>query len=158
MSQERRLWYNAIMTSVDKKKIADILERHGVVVGYLFGSAARGTMGPHSDIDVAVLFDEKLSPDEQFSNKMKISDEVAKIFSIEQADVINLSTATDPLIKYIAVFSGEVIFERSKGKRFSLEQKVVRDYENTRELRRIARMVMKKQLEDGSFGRSFKTS
>jgi predicted nucleotidyltransferase len=29
----------------------------GLVAGYLFGSAARGTAGPRSDVDVAVLYE-----------------------------------------------------------------------------------------------------
>lgn len=146
------------MTEADKKKIAEIMEKHGVIVGYLFGSATRGTMGPHSDIDVAVLFDDKeVPPEKQFDEKFKISDEITDVFEVEQTDVINLLTTTDPLIKYIAVFSGELIFELDKTKRFALERKVVRDYENTRELRHIARSVMRKQLRDGSFGKFIKT-
>jgi len=152
------LWYSILMIERDKKKIADILEQHGVLVGYLFGSAAHGTMGPHSDIDVAVLFDDKEVPEEkQLDEKFKISDEITGVFKVEQTDVINLLTTTDPLIKYIAVFSGELIFQRDKRERFALEQKVVRDYENSRELRRIARSVMKSQLQDGSFGKFIKT-
>ncbi len=146
------------MSEKEKEIIKSILEKHGVVLGYLFGSAALGTMGPHSDIDIAVLFDnKKVSEAKQFDEKFKISDEISGVFKVEQTDVINLLTTTDPLIKYIAVFSGELIFQRDKRARFILEQKVVRDYENSRELRRIARSVMKSQLQDGSFGKFIKT-
>ena len=142
------------MNAEQKKQITDIMERHGVIVGYFFGSAQRGTMGPYSDIDVGVFFDEnKVPEDKQFDAKMEISSEIGSAFKINQVDVINLLTTTDPLIKYVAVFSGELILQKNKEERFALETKIVRDYENTRELRRIARIVMKKQLMDGSFGR-----
>jgi len=145
------------MTEADKKKIASIMEKHGVLVGYLFGSAVRGTMGPHSDIDTAVLFDLTLSKEKQDTEKEEIRDAISSVLQRPEVDVINLLNATDPLIKYVAIFSGELIFERERSKRFALEQKVVREYENTRELRRIARMVMGKQLKDGSFGRFMHT-
>lgn len=147
------------MLEIDKSKVAEILERHGVAVGYLFGSAAHGTMGPHSDIDVAVLFDEKKVPvEKQFDVKIAISSKLAEAFEVNDADVINLSTTVDPLIKYVAVLSGELVLAKDTNKRLALERKVVRDYEDTRTLRRIAGMVMEKQLKDGTFGRFLKTS
>lgn len=33
-------------------------EREGIAAAYLFGSVARGTAGPRSDVDVGVLYDE----------------------------------------------------------------------------------------------------
>ena len=44
--------------------VADLAERlkpeADVAVAYLFGSRARGTARPNSDVDVAVLLDEKV--------------------------------------------------------------------------------------------------
>ena len=60
------------MNEADKNKIAEIMARHGAILGYLFGSAARGTMCPHSDIDVAVFFDESISVDKQSKNREEI--------------------------------------------------------------------------------------
>jgi len=42
---------------VDAAKLADLCQRYGVTELSLFGSAVRGEMGPHSDIDVMVEFD-----------------------------------------------------------------------------------------------------
>ncbi len=41
-----------------RKVLSEYLSAHpdGLVAAYLFGSAARGTAGPRSDIDVAVLY------------------------------------------------------------------------------------------------------
>ncbi|MFP4530016.1 MAG: nucleotidyltransferase domain-containing protein [Halodesulfurarchaeum sp.] len=46
---------------VDPDEIRTVLESHPVQLGVLFGSQARGTSASHSDIDVAVAFDPKLS-------------------------------------------------------------------------------------------------
>lgn len=143
------------MTEEDKRKIAGILEKHGVIVGYIFGSAARGTMGPHSDIDVAVFFDDKkVTEEKQFDEKLKISSEITRVFTVEDADVINLKTARGPLIKYQAIFGGELILEKDRDKRLAVERSVVREYEDTRELRRIRDMVMREELHAGTFGKA----
>ena len=102
------------MKEMEKRKIADIMERHDILVGYLFGSAARGKMGPHSDIDVAVLFDEKKVPEiKQFDEKLAIASEITDAFSVKDADVINLNQQTNPVLRYDAVILGEVIFVRN---------------------------------------------
>lgn len=149
-----RLWYDVYMTFGEKTIIAEIMGRHKVAVGYVFGSAVRGTRGPHSDIDVAVLFDDALAQKEQGKEKMALAHEIAEACRTESADVINLATASDPLVKYTAVFSGTLVYEKDAAVRRMVEQNIVREYENTRELRRIAQSVMYQQLKDGSFGRA----
>ncbi len=45
-------------TAAVRKVLGEYLQAHpdGLVAAYLFGSAARGTAGPRSDIDVAMLY------------------------------------------------------------------------------------------------------
>jgi predicted nucleotidyltransferase len=38
--------------------LAERAEREGIAAAYLFGSVARGTAGPRSDVDVGILYDE----------------------------------------------------------------------------------------------------
>ncbi len=152
------------MTEADKKKpvrtgvnlggIADILQKHGVVVGYLFGSAVRGAMGPHSDIDLGVVFESEFSAEDDFNRRMKLAEEVSRVFNVPDTDIINLKTARGPLIKYQAVFGGELILEKDKEMRFAVEREIVRDYEDTRELRRIRSSVLHEELLDDTFGRA----
>ena len=143
------------MNQDQKKQIADIMEKHGVVVGYLFGSAQKGTMGPHSDIDVAVFFDEnKVPEDRQFDVKLTISSEIASVFHVNDADVIVLNTIVDPLIKYISIFDGELIFAKDVDTRFALERYVVRQYEDTKSLRSIMSDVLREDLKAGTFGKT----
>lgn len=143
------MWYSIVMTEADKKKVAEIMEKHGVVVGYLFGSAVRGTMGPHSDIDTAVLFDEEMTEQKEYDRKVTLSLEIANNLHVPDADVINLKTARGPLIKYQAIFSGEVILEKDKDKRLALERQIVREYEDTRMLRKIRDDILREELKDG---------
>lgn len=142
------------MTDADKKKIAEILERHGVVAGYLFGSASRGKMGPHSDIDIGVLFEKDVPSDQNYVRRMKLSSEISDKLSVPEADVIDLKTARGPLIKYNAIFGGELILDKNPDSRFALERAVVRAYEDSRPLRRIRSLVMREELQKGTFGKS----
>lgn len=38
--------------------LASVAEREGIAAAYLFGSVARGTAGPRSDVDVGILYQE----------------------------------------------------------------------------------------------------
>jgi len=143
------------MIEVDKKKIAKIMEKHGVVVGYLFGSAARGKMGPHSDIDIAVLFDGKKIPEEkQFDEKLTISGEVADACNVKDADVINLNQVTNPVIRYEAVLEGEPILIKDASAKARLVRHVLREYEDTKHLRETSYRILREQAKSGAFGRA----
>lgn len=147
-------WYSFGMTEADKKKIAEIMEKHGVIVGYLFGSAARGTMGPLSDIDVAVLFDEFASSKKQESITEDIRDAIANLFDKEKVDVINLNQQTNPVLRYEAVLEGEAIFVKDISIKARLARAVLREYEDTRYLRETSYRILREQIKSGEFGRA----
>ncbi len=134
------------MNQNDKVKIADIMERNGVVVGYLFGSAKQGTMGPHSDIDVGVVFAVDVLETDDLKRRMSLSSEISRALKVPDADVINLKTVSGPLIKYNAVFDGELILEKDSELRFAIECSIVREYEDTRSLRSIASLVFREYI------------
>lgn len=47
------LFVNEGLADDKRRMIVDVLRRSGAQFGYLFGSRARNSAGPHSDIDVA---------------------------------------------------------------------------------------------------------
>lgn len=122
------------------------MERNGVVVGYLFGSAKQGTMGPHSDIDVGVVFAVDVLETDDLKRRMSLSSEISRALKVPDADVINLKTVSGPLIKYNAVFDGELILEKDSELRFAIECSIVREYEDTRSLRSIASLVFREYI------------
>lgn len=134
-------------------KLKPIFEEHRVVLAYLFGSQARGESGPYSDVDIAVVFGGDISPRESFERRLKMGGEIARVLGVPDADVIDLIRAAGPLIKHNAVFTGQPILVTDDELRFAVERAVVREYENTKPLRRIASLVLKAQLKDGTFGK-----
>ena len=135
------------MLETDKKKIAAIMEKHGVIVGYIFGSAVRGQMGPHSDIDTAVLFDRGLSDKEQFDKKLSISHEITHEFSVRDADVINLSQTTNPVLRYEAVLEGEPVFVKTAAARVRLLHSIMLEYEDNLHLRETMYRILRDHLK-----------
>ncbi len=143
------------MTAEDKQKLASILEKHGVLVGYLFGSAARGTMGFKSDIDVAVLFDSmKISEVGQQEEKLALSREISQAFQVQDADVINVREQTNPVLLYDAVILGEAILIKDSSVNAHLVCAVLHEYEDTRYLREISYRILRDQIKSGEFGRA----
>ncbi len=131
------------------------MEKHGVLVGYVFGSAARGTMGPHSDIDVAVLFDEHIIPKEkQFDEKLAISSDITRVFPVKDADVVVLNRQHNPVLLYESVLDGEAIFSKDRQAQFRLSEYALRQYEDTRRLRETAYRILRAQAKSGEFGRA----
>lgn len=62
-------------------------------VALLFGSAARGDLRPSSDLDVAVLADRELDPEQ----KRELIEGLARL-SGRAVDVVDLATAGEPLL------------------------------------------------------------
>ncbi len=131
------------------------MEKHGVIVGYLFGSAARGTMGPHSDIDTAVFFDEiKVPRERQFDARLALMGDIASACGVETADVINLNEVQNPVIRYEAVVKGIPILIQDNDARVRLAVSVLREFEGTRHLRKVSYRILREHAKSGAFGRA----
>lgn len=130
------------------------MEKHGAAVGYLFGSAARGTMGPYSDIDVAALFGESTPMAEQDKAKEEIRDEISSAFGKEHVDVVNLNQETNPTLLHDSVLIGEAILIKDASLRARLSCFVLREYEDTRYLRETSYRILREQIKSGEFGRA----
>ena len=125
------MWYNADM----EESIEKILSKYGVVLGYLFGSHARGTAGPLSDIDVAVSFSRDISDEEQDEKVENIRSEIQKEFKTDFVDVINLNKNQNILLGHRIVFGGKPLVIKDRKTKQILESKYLHEYEDTRYMR-----------------------
>lgn len=98
-----------------------------VVFVYLFGSQLTGKIGPLSDIDFAVYFNDKLSKFERFDLKLKIAGELSSSLKKDEIDLVILNEAY-PLLEHRIVKYGKVIFSRDEKKRIDYEVKAVLRY------------------------------
>jgi len=101
-------------------ELVKIFKAYRVLMAYLFGSQATGRNSPLSDIDIAVLFDEKVEPHTYMERQMDLIGEFMKLFHTNDVDVVGLNNAS-PLLTYNVVSRSKVLFDpRKRALRFKI--------------------------------------
>jgi predicted nucleotidyltransferase len=98
-----------------------------VLVAYLFGSNARGSATPLSDVDIAVLVLQTLSREEVFDRRLAWIDEVQGVLHREAIDVVVLNEA--PLaLRYRVLRDGMVLACRDEQVRILYQADTISRY------------------------------
>ncbi|MEW6686812.1 MAG: nucleotidyltransferase domain-containing protein [Candidatus Edwardsbacteria bacterium] len=120
---------------IKRTKIITLLRRifkdyPEILAAYLFGSATETLYREGSDIDVAVLLDEKLNKLESFSLELKLGEEIERELK-KKVDLVILNRV--PLALLFQVIRGVLVFERNSTQRAIFEAKMLPQcYENER--------------------------
>jgi predicted nucleotidyltransferase len=122
-----------------------------VVLAYLFGSVAKGTARPESDVDVAVLFDAKLDPFERGERYFNLLGSALDSFANRPVDVRMLNGA-GPLFCSQVVRHGWVIYERSRAERIAFQVFTMANYADTKPMRDLFTQVLYRRIQEGRFG------
>lgn len=101
--------------------------RTDVIAAYVFGSQAKGSVGPLSDVDVAVLVQNAVNKKELFQRKLEIAGELSDFLKREDIDVVLLNNAP-PLIAHRVLKEGRLLFSRDEKTRLEHEVKAVMRY------------------------------
>lgn len=136
-------------TDATLRAIADALASiEHVRVGYLFGSRARGTARPDSDLDVAIALPRELDDTERGRVKLRFIDELtAKLGALgERADVVDLDRAGSA-VAFSAIAKGQCVFMRDRADRVRLEARIARRYDDERPHREIIRAAALRAAE-----------
>lgn len=133
------------LTKEQKEKIIATMRAFGAVIGYLFGSYARGTAGPLSDVDIAVAFPHEMPLMLQEDNVENIRNDLEKIFDRDKIDVVNIEVVKNPLLRYIvALGEGVTLFVDDVNLKNKIAMRALRDFEDTKYLRRTQSESLKK--------------
>lgn len=119
-----------------------------VLVAYLYGSQARGTAGPLSDVDVAALLREPIAP----TRLAELTGVVAEATGTRRADVVLLNDAP-PALGYRVIRDGRVLICRDDRARVRHAATVIDRYLDTAPLRRALADGLAHRLAEGRFGR-----
>jgi len=105
--------------------------RQRVELAYLFGSTARGTTGPLSDVDVAIRF----SPDgaRSLDERLKLQDALCRELGSDRIDLVDLDDAS-PVLRYNVIRDG-VTLKGENDVRVPFEVRVMSEYFDTHALR-----------------------
>jgi uncharacterized protein len=105
-----------IMNKMDKdklEKIVNVFENTPEVkLAYLFGSQARGDVGPMSDYDFAVYLDD-YDNDKIKSFKLRVAllAEVSRILETDNVDLVVINEAKGSEFKFNIIKDGKLIYE-----------------------------------------------
>lgn len=110
-----------------KRVLAGVFENEPqVAFVYLFGSRTTGRVGPMSDYDIAVFFDE---PDaaKRYNILFRLSTEISKALGSDAIDVHSLNDMHTPELKFRILHDGVLLFERG-GSRLIIEPRILNEY------------------------------
>lgn len=115
------------MDEVVEKKLNEVFQSYPEIkLVYLFGSQAKGGVGPLSDYDFAVYFDEK-DPKKMFDIKLELMDQLGRILGTDGVDVIILNLSEMPEFKFNIIKEGRLIYEEEPF-RVIVEPKIMNEY------------------------------
>lgn len=137
---------------VDEKVRETLQQFPEVVAAYLFGSRAREENRRSSDVDVAVIFSDAVTPERRFALRCRLSEGVARAVGVVAADVIDLETAP-PLLAHEVLLGGRLLFSRDERRRVPVVARQIMRYIDTRPMRRVLDDATFRRLREGAFGR-----
>jgi predicted nucleotidyltransferase len=135
-------------------KQKNTLRKQGVVLMYLYGSQAEGRERNDSDVDIAVLINQKTQKD-QDKVRYKISRTLAPIFrpipKIRELD-IKLMDELTPSVRHQIALNGRLLFQKSDDDRIGFIKQSLRQYEDTKILCEIRDYYLEQRIKKGIFG------
>ncbi len=125
--------------------------RSEVHVAYLFGSQARGTPGPMSDTDIAVLLASEIGQHDYGRLKVEFLTELTLILGTDQVDLVILNQAS-PVLAFEVVREGRVIYAPKPEALAGFRTKAIREFLATQHLRNIFDGYLHQRARSGQFG------
>jgi predicted nucleotidyltransferase len=99
---------DATMGAIDPAQIRRVVEESPVRLAVLYGSQADGTAVAESDVDVAVAFEQDLSPDQRLDERIELTTELMRTLGTDAVDVADLDTIR-PAVGITALERGQVL-------------------------------------------------
>lgn len=109
------------------RKLGKIFKKYPVKLAYVFGSVALGNDNPKSDIDIAILLNDKLSKEKRFNIRLKLAGEMSKTFQ-KEADVVVLNDIASLFFKYVIVKEGKLVYQLDEKENLEFENKILSRY------------------------------
>ena len=125
--------------------------RPEVLFAYLFGSLARGTAGPLSDVDIAVFIDPLCTPQTgTFDYRSDLPVELQSLLE-KEVDLILLNNAS-MILKYRVLRDGSLIYCRSEKERQLFHEQTVAQYLDFQPFLKVQSYYLHKRLAEGVYG------
>ncbi len=112
---QQQEWAASILAQV-RETLPRILARYPVVAAYVYGSVARGTVLPTSDVDIALVLHQSLPPYERFKLELAIEAEVEDATGLSPIDVRVINDAPI-LVQGRIIRDGILVYEGDRQQR-----------------------------------------
>jgi len=137
-----------LVDAAARERLAAALDREPVVAAYLFGSQARGTPGPLSDVDVAVWTygtgEDPLG--------LRLAGLACEALRTDEVDLVVLDDAP-PLLRHRVLRDGMRLVDRDPTERVRREAWTYVEYLDTQPLRDELARGLRNAIQEGTFGR-----
>jgi len=116
-----------VLGEKELEKISNVFKKEGALLAvYLFGSYASGNPHRYSDIDMAVLFDKTVNPEDYTDKQIDLAVSLGRLLGRE-ADVVVLNRAGS-FLKYIVLKNGLRVYERPDRSERGFEARAIVEY------------------------------
>ena len=124
--------------------------RRDVSLAYLFGSVARGGVGPLSDVDVAVLLADIPDDDTCFEIRLDIIGGLMRLLRTDEVDVLILNQS--PLtLRYAVLRDGVLLFARSQAEAVAFRIRTLNEYFDFRPMIEKHQHIFFEKIRNGEF-------
>ena len=132
--------------------IGEVCIKYGVALAYLYGSQARGDIGPLSDVDIAVLFQPDIASSDRSDRLLDLIGELMTVFKRSDVFVADLVNAS-PLLRHRVYRDGRLLYCADNRLRLKFMTEALRDYEDTRPLRDLQWHYLRQRIANNTVGR-----
>jgi len=120
--------------------------REEVLAAYLFGSSASGRLRPDSDVDIAVLVDERCFQEDLFDYRLRLSADLRDCLKRPDVEVVILNEVP-PVLAHNVISKGKLIFERSRAARIFFQIRALNLFLDTQPMRDYHLKVLKRRYQ-----------
>ena len=108
------------LVDILRRFVPQILKDLPVQLAYLYGSVARGEETPSSDVDIAIVCDDEISPEQRLRLMLDVSAELSRRTGVAEVDVRVINDA--PLVfRGRIACEGILLFVRDKAQQIEFE-------------------------------------
>lgn len=113
---------------MDLNKLREFFAKQkNVRLAYLFGSHGKGSAGPLSDIDVAILLDKKLTKEDRQKLQLEFIGEISSILKTERIDLVVMNDSPIDL-NYEIIKHGKILHVKDSGEKVDMESMILSRY------------------------------
>ncbi len=108
--------------------LKDLLRKDdSIQTAYLFGSVAKGRSGPLSDIDIAVLLKESLTPRERYEKRILLINEISSALRTDDVNLV-IMNGSPLLLNYNIIRDGKLLKSENESRRVLYETSIMSRY------------------------------